>query len=99
MQQEVMTLFEGQVPDDREAALRDAFIENTSGPLPEGVHEMRLLRSPNVPGQWGIVTRWRDPQLLAAYREAADPPIEVLAFRGADIEPVETEYEVITAEA
>jgi hypothetical protein len=44
--EEVVVVFSSQVPDEREAALRDAFIENTSGPMPDGAREMRLLRSP-----------------------------------------------------
>lgn len=96
---EVMTIFEGQVPDEREAALRDAFIENTAGPFPDGLREMRLLRSPNVPGQWAIVSRWESAEHLERYREQEDPPREVVAFRGAQVEPVDTVYEVIRTEA
>lgn len=95
---EVVVLFESQVDPAAEPGLVDAFLENSSGPLPEGMIEMRLLHDASVSGRWAIESRWRDREPMDRYRAAEDPPREVLAFRSVGAEPVASVYEVIRAE-
>jgi hypothetical protein len=52
----------------------------------------------NVLGEWAIISRWQSAEELDRYGRHTDPPREVLAFRGAQVEPAETVYEVIRVE-
>lgn len=90
----VLTVLEGKVVPEREAALKAAYRAAAEGPFPPGLLRSSLLRATADPGAWRITTLWDSAEALHAMR-AMGTPRGLLIFRAAGAEPTLSILEVV----
>jgi hypothetical protein len=90
----VLTVLEANVPQVRERALQNAYLDAARDSLPPGLVRSTLLRDANDPTLWRIQTLWESREALQAMRGTGTPR-GVLIFRAAGAEPTLSILEVV----
>ena len=90
----ILTVLEGRVAPEREAALTAAYEAAAEGPFPPGLIRSSLLRLTSDPTAWRIATLWDSIETLESVR-AMGTPRGILIFRAAGAEPALSILEVV----
>ena len=83
---EVITILEAEVSEDKWASLLDIFAKET-GDIPPTIKQTFLVQSKSRPNIWRIMTHWRSQQDLDEMRATVDVPVAVKIFGQVDAKP------------
>ena len=70
----VLTVLEANVPQVRERALQNAYLDAARDSLPPGLVRSTLLRDANDPTLWRIQTLWESREQAGMDRSPVSPP-------------------------
>lgn len=90
----VVTILEAQVAEAQWEGLRRAF-ERALEELPPQAVETFLLQDLSLPSRWQVITVWWSADSLAEYRQSAQVPGGVVAFRSVGVEPEFSVFETV----
>jgi quinol monooxygenase YgiN len=83
---ELMVVWEGRVPPDRQAELLAAYHDGASDTPPEMTRHL-IARDIDDPQVIRLVSFWRSPAALQEYRRRVETPAALLMFRSVGVEP------------
>lgn len=91
---EMMVIWEGLVPRERQAALLTAYAEGIEHAPPQITRHL-IARDVDDPDVFRLVSFWESRAALNEYRLAVETPAALQMFRAAGAEPTRTIAEVL----
>jgi hypothetical protein len=93
MNEQVITMVEGVVPENKWQALQEGYASVSLSP-PEGIVQSYIMQGKADPSLWRLVTVWQSLEALKTMQQTHSVPPGIRIFRDVGVQPQVTIFEV-----